>query len=158
MKNTILSALLIGACSLLGTVATAQTKSDEAALRAMLKEAYDAFTAKDATRFAAIFTEDATFIPPPGYYMKGKSAIEAAHVELFKMPMTINKTEILTSDIRFLSPNVAVLTWAEYQESEINGQAQKGQTQGSATVVRQNGKWLTAACQMTPVMPATAGN
>lgn len=152
MKTTIFSTLLFCAFTLFSAAVNAQTKADEAALNALLKEAYDAFAAKDANRFGAIFTEDATFIPPPGYYTKGKAAIIASHVELFKMDFTVEKTEIRSSNIRFLSPDVALATWTEYQEGTWNGQAQKGETFGSVVAVRQNGKWLTATCQMTPVM------
>ena len=152
MKTTLFSTLLFCAFNLFSAAVSAQTKADETALNALLKEAYAAFEAKDAHRFAAIFTDDASFIPPPGYYTKGKAAIEASHAELFKMDIKVLKTEIRSSDMRFLSPDVALYTWTEYQETEWNGQLQKGETVGSVMAVRQNGKWLTATCQLTPVM------
>ncbi len=68
------------------------------------------------------------------------------------MDIKVLKTEIRSSNIRFLSPDVALCTWTEYQETAWNGQLQKGETVGSVTAVRQNGKWLTATCQLTPVM------
>ena len=135
--------------------ANAQSKTDEATIKALVKEAYDGFSTKNAARFAAVFTEDADFTPPTGQALKGRTAIEAAHVQMFKtMDFKVQKTEFRTIDVRFLTPDIALCTWTEYQEAEWAGQPQKGDTIGACTAVRQNGQWRAAAVQLTPVMPS----
>ncbi len=138
------------------------TQADEAALNALGKEAYAAFEARDAARFAACYTEDVDFISPYGQVIKGRKAVEQTHADLFKAwaNMPKSKVELGKINVRFLSPDVAVCQWSNKVITELNGKTRTEELSYINACQRQDGKWLVSAMSLTPVkaLPGLAGN
>jgi uncharacterized protein (TIGR02246 family) len=131
------------------------TKSDELAINALGKEAYAAFAAHDAARFAACYTEDVDLISPYGMHMKGRKAVEQVHAELFKAfsNMPPSEVEVSNMDIRFITPDVAICKWSHKEISDTGGNKVTEETTCVNACQRVNGKWLVAAMSLTPVKP-----
>ncbi len=137
-------------------------KADELAIKALGNEAYAAFAAHDAARFAACYTEDTDLIGPFGTAAKGRKAVEQVHAELFKAlaNMPPSKVEVADMDIRFITHDVAICKWSHKETGEMNGKPVEQETTCVNACQRVNGKWLVAAMSLTPVqpMPTMAGN
>jgi uncharacterized protein (TIGR02246 family) len=137
-------------------------KADEMTINALGKEAYAAFTARDAARFAACYTEDVDLISPFGMHIKGRKAVEQVHAELFKAwaNMPPSKVEVNDMSMRFISPDVAICQWSQKETGEMDGKPITQETTLVNACQRVNGKWLVAAMSMTPVksVPSMAGN
>lgn len=130
-------------------------QADLNAIKALGNEAYAAFGARDAARFAACYTEDVKFVDPFGNIIKGRAAFEQAHAELFKTMANLpeGKVEIAGMDIHFVNPDVAICQWTHKQTMTINGKAMTEETSLMNTCLRVDGKWLVAAMSLTPVRP-----
>jgi len=130
-------------------------KADELAIKALGNEAYAAFAAHDAARFAACYTEDTDLISPFGTAVKGRKAVEQVHAELFKAlaNMPPSKVEVADMDIRFITQDVAICKWSHKETDEMNGKPVVQETTCVNACQRVNGKWLVAAMSLTPVKP-----
>ncbi|MBI5917161.1 MAG: SgcJ/EcaC family oxidoreductase [Bacteroidetes bacterium] len=137
-------------------------QADIAAIKALGNEAYAAFEARDAARFAACYTEDVDFISPFGMAIKGRKAVEQVHAELFKAwaNMPESKVEIGKMNIRFITPDVAVCQWGHKETMTMNGNPVTEESTFVNACQKVDGKWLVAALSLTPVrpMPQMAGN
>lgn len=129
-------------------------QADIAAIRALGKEAYAAFGARDAARFAACYAEDVDFVSPYGMHIKGRKAVEQVHAELFKSWANMPKEKIEVGDpsIRFLSPEVAVCQWSHKETVEIDGKMTEQEATFLDVCQKVDGKWLVTGFSITPVM------
>jgi uncharacterized protein (TIGR02246 family) len=90
--------------------ARAGQTEDEAAVRALAVNFVNAFIQKDAERRASLFTEDGSFVTPPGDFLRGRAAMvnefgpEAQHA-------VNGKTQAAFSNFRydFITPDVVVV-------------------------------------------------
>ncbi len=130
-------------------------QADIAAINALGKEAYAAFGARDAARFAACYAEDVDFVSPYGMHIKGRKAVEQVHAELFKSwaNMPKEKIEVGNPNIRFLSPDVAVCQWPQKETVELEGKVTVQEATFFDVCQKVDGKWLVAGFAITPVMP-----
>ncbi|MEK7253107.1 MAG: nuclear transport factor 2 family protein [Bacteroidota bacterium] len=130
-------------------------EADQAAINALGKEAYAAFEARDAARFAAIYAEDVDFISPYGMVLKGRKAVELAHAELFKAWTNMPKSQIEIGELnlRFLSPDVAVSQWSQKETMMMDGKPMTHEASFISVCQRVDGKWLVSAFSITPVTP-----
>ncbi len=130
-------------------------QADIATIKALGKEAYAAFEARDAARFAAVYAEDVDFVTPYGYHLKGRKAVEQAHVELFKAwaNMPKSKLEIGDPNIRFLTPDIAVCQWSHKQMINMEGKTVKEEATFLDVCQRVDGKWLVTGFSITPIQP-----
>lgn len=146
-----LAALLL--LTVLCTPLFAQT-ADEKAIYAVLEEGSAAFEARDADRFAAIFTEKADFIPPVGHLIHGREAIRQGHIELFKnfpKPSGTATNEYVDRQIRMLTPDLALLTVQDKVTDKNGDQVFSQKTSISALLRRSEGKWLAELVTLTPL-------
>lgn len=128
-------------------------QADMAAINALGKEAYAAFEARDAARFAAVYTEDVDFVTPYGQHLSGRKAVEQAHVELFKAWTNMPKSQIEVSapNIRFLTPDLAVCQWGHKESMLMDGKTVNEEATFMDVCQRVDGKWLVAGFSITPV-------
>ncbi len=146
-----LAALLL--LTALCTNLSAQT-ADEKAIYAALEAGAAAFEARDADRFAAIFTEQADFIPPVGHLVHGKEAIRQGHIELFKhypKPSATAKEGNIERHIRMLTPDLALLTVRNRVTDKEGDQVVTQQTAISALLRRSGDQWLAELVTLTPL-------
>ena len=133
-------------------------QADIAAVKALGNEAYAAFAARDAARFAACYTEDVDMVNPFGILIKGRKAVEQVHAELFKAwaKMPPSKVEVADMSIRFVTPDVAICQWSHKETGEMSGKPFVHETTCVNACQRVNGKWLVATMSLTPVQPVPA--
>jgi hypothetical protein len=79
MKTTLILAVLLFA-----TMAGAQGKSDEAAIRSILQEEVTAWNKGDAQAYSQHFASDGTFTNIRGMFFTGHQAFLNRHEEIFK--------------------------------------------------------------------------
>jgi uncharacterized protein (TIGR02246 family) len=127
------------------------TAQDQAAIAALPARVVEAWAAHDADAFAGVFTEGGSMILP-GQYRKGRDEIRTFMAGAFAGPYNGTRVTGTPVDLRFLGSDVAVLLTQ-------GGVLAAGETEVSAAsairatwlAVRENGEWLLAAYQNTPV-------
>ncbi|QIZ00919.1 SgcJ/EcaC family oxidoreductase [Streptomyces sp. S1D4-11] len=129
-----------------------QTRAaDETAIRNVLKGVYEAWNASDADAFVADYTEDASAILP-GSYRKSREEIRESMKAGFSTFLKGSTTTDKVLNIRFLNDDAAVVvseTGILFPgETEVPGDRL---VVASWVLARQDGKWLLAAYQNSPL-------
>jgi uncharacterized protein (TIGR02246 family) len=104
MKTTLRLAMLLFA-----TMAGAQGKSDEAAIRSILQEEVTAWNKGDAQAYSQHFAADGTFTNIRGMFFTGHQAFLDRHEEIFKGMFrgTVVRQDVVS--LRFVRSDVAVV-------------------------------------------------
>lgn len=115
-----------------------------------------AWTAKDASAYAAAYAEDLQAISPLGTLLTGRDAFRAQHVFLFNGPFVGSTQTIEVRDIQFLTGTIAIV----YQDVSLTGYAflppglpsSGGVVRNRVTwvVEKRGGRWEIVFQQMTP--------
>jgi uncharacterized protein (TIGR02246 family) len=133
---------------------TRPDRNAETAIRTLLAATETAWAAGDGTAYAACFTTDATYTTYIGTVYHGADEIGRAHQALFDKFLKGTRMTSRIEELRFLTPDVAVLTTRGHVgkpgrtgKAENPGDFDKVQTY---TVVREpDGHWRIAAFQNT---------
>ena len=133
---------------------TTNHSADEAAVRALYQQLMDGWNQGSGDAFAAVFTEDGDLIGFDGTHFKGRQEIAPFHQRLFDKWLKGSRLVGQVKDVRFLSPDVALL-------HAVGGTIMRGKTRHSPerdsiqtlVATRQNGEWRLAAFQNTRVRP-----
>ena len=128
--------------------------ADEAAVRDLYQELMDGWNRGSGDAFAAAFTDDGDLVAFDGTHFKGREEIAPFHRELFERWMKGTRLVGEVKDVRFLSPDVALM-------HAIGGTVMRGKSEPSPerdsiqtlVAVRQDDKWRLAAFQNTRVRP-----
>jgi len=115
-----------------------------------------AWTAKDASAYAAAYAEDLQAISPLGSLLTGRDAFRAQHVFLFNGPFVGSTQTIEVRDIQFLTGTIAIV----HQDVTLTGYAflppglpaSGGVVRNRVTwvVEKRGGRWEIVFQQMTP--------
>jgi uncharacterized protein (TIGR02246 family) len=132
--------------------AAANHSAAEAAVRALYQELMDGWNQGTGDAFAAVFTEDGNLVAFDGTRFKGREEIAPFHQELFDRWMKGTRLVGEVEDVRFLSPDVALM-------HAVGSTVMRGKTEPSPerdsiqtlVAVRQDGEWRLAAFQNTRV-------
>ncbi len=145
--------ILFSALFVAGIVsAHAQTKSDETAIKAMLKDCFQAFAEGDNERGFSYYADNAWEISPDGSLAMGKQTIRAGYDAFMKMIEGKPKFTFNNVEVRFIKSDVAIVAMDYEADIKINGQQIGGKSKGLGVVQKVNGKWLLEADAATPVM------
>jgi uncharacterized protein (TIGR02246 family) len=135
-----------------------QLRSGTAAIMDIVDEAMAAWSAKDASAYAAIYSADVVWIGPFGTVLSGRAAVEATHVFLFNGPFAGSTQTINVTGINFLTGTIALV----YHDVALTGYAflppglpaQNGVVNVRATwvVTKRGGSWEIISQQMTPIL------
>ncbi|WP_199431971.1 SgcJ/EcaC family oxidoreductase [Qaidamihabitans albus] len=115
----------------------------------------------DVGRFVALHTADAIIVNIAGVRVLGRDAIEQAMSRALASPLAkvLTRTEI--EDIRFVGPEVAIVSCVKHVSDQRDTSAKEEQgeslpTRGSLgyVVVREQDAWRIASAQTTPVRAA----
>lgn len=88
-------------------------------------------------------------------HIKGHSAIAKGHQQIFDAIYKDSRDAVTIKQMRFLSPDVAVVHSESNLTFKINGEERKGNGTITLVMTKENGKWEIAACQNTAIqMPA----
>ena len=163
MKNILFHSLLTLALGFFAATLAAQstgTTKDEAMFKAYLKEVYDAYEKSDAQSMFSYYTENAAEIGPDGSLTAGKKALQESWATFEKiMDAKPTFTYSLTS-YRYITPDVALITWDSDADIKIGGQQVGGKATAMAVLRKEKGRWLIEFDSLTPVMaaPPATGN
>ncbi|MBL7782793.1 MAG: nuclear transport factor 2 family protein [Saprospiraceae bacterium] len=152
MKNTFFHLLACCALALFTQTSYAQTAKDEADLKVYWKNIWEAYQAGNTEAMWAAYTEDAEEITPDGNLTQGKKALREGWEAFMKMVDAPPTFTYESPSVRFLTPDVAILTWDSSADIKIHGQQIGGKTKGMAVVHRIEGHWRIEFDSMTPVM------
>ena len=115
-----------------------------------------AWTAKDATAYAAAYAEDLQAVSPRGDLILGRDTFRAQHVFLFSGPFAGSTQTIEVRDVQFLTGTIAIV----HQDVSLTGYAflppglpSSGgvvRTRVTWVVQKRGGVWEIVFQQMTP--------
>jgi uncharacterized protein (TIGR02246 family) len=138
-----------------------QSPSQSEAVADLVAAETAAWTAKDATAYAAGYSEDAVHIGPTGIILNSREAIRAQHAFLFSGPfagstqtITVTRVQFLTGTIAIVDQSVALTGYAF-----LPGVLRPTEPGVVRTIVRwviekRGGTWEIVAHQMTAIPPA----
>jgi uncharacterized protein (TIGR02246 family) len=161
MKRLLLIPLLV-----LGTLAHAQTKTDEAQIKNIIDEfmIYDAKTKTyDFSKLLARSTEDASWVNIVGMHWSGRETLSVAWDRMFNQRKMFSDVKFgrKSATIRFVTPDVAVANVVShvgefYPPDGVNrgnNVVPAADEIGTMVFVKKGGKWLFTAGQNTLVDP-----
>jgi len=130
---------------------TANRVADEEAVRELLfREMMEGWNRGSGEDFAAVFTEDGDLVAFDGTHFEGRAQIAPFHQELFDKWMKGTRLVGRVKDVRFLSPNVALMH--AVGSAIMRGKSVPSPERDSIQTLvatRQNGEWRLAAFQNT---------
>ena len=132
--------------------------ADEQAIQGILQQMDAAWNRYDSVSFAAVFAEDANFIHIFGGQLDGRTAIEAAHRNIFETIYKGSLASFVLRSIRFLRPDIAVVFARAHVKFKEGNEAREIETRPTLIVVKEQDKWQIVAFQNTKVseVPAAA--
>jgi uncharacterized protein (TIGR02246 family) len=128
--------------------------ADEAAVRDLYQKLMDGWNRSSGDAFAAAFTEDGDLVAFDGTHFEGREEIAPFHQELFDRWMKGTRLVGEVKDVRFLSPDVALMH--AVGSTVMRGKSEPSPERDSIqtlVAVRQDDKWRLAAFQNTRVRP-----
>src|SRR5918994_4969308 len=134
--------------------AAANHSAEEAAVRALYQQLMAGWNQGSGDAFAAVFTEDGDLIGFDGTHFKGRQEIAPFHQRLFDKWLKGSRLVGEVKDVRFLSPDVALMhavgSTVMRGKSEASPERDSIQT---LVAVREEGgeEWRLAAFQNTRV-------
>lgn len=109
-----MKAIAIVVVLLAGTVAAAQSKPDEDAIRSILSDEITTWNQGDTDGYSKHFATDGTFTNVPGMFFSGHQAFRDRHEVIFKGLFRGTKLQLRVVSLRFLTPDVAVCETLEW--------------------------------------------
>jgi uncharacterized protein (TIGR02246 family) len=131
-------------------IPSAQSPTDDAAIRGVVQRYVDAREARDPEAVAALFTPDADQLVSSGEWRRGRDVLVKG--ALSSSARTTGTRTIVVETIRMIGPDVAIAD-GRY---EISG-AETRRMWSTFVFVRQQGRWrISAIRNMLPAPPAAA--
>ena len=130
--------------------------SDEKTLHEMVYHLEAAWNAADGQSFAEAFAEDADFIHILGGYYTGRAAIEAGQRMIFGTIYKGSTVRYSVEKIRFLRPDVAVVSLRQYLQFHEEGATSDLEARPTIIADKRDGKWQIAQLQNTRITEARA--
>lgn len=132
--------------------------ADPQVIQGIVQHLEDAWNRYDSAGFAAVFAEDATFIHIFGGQLDGRTAIEAAHRNIFETIYRGSHASFVLRSMRFLRPDVVVVFTRAQVKFKEGDKAREIETRPTLVVVKEQDKWQIVAFQNTKVseVPAAA--
>lgn len=115
----------------------------------------EAWNRHDMDALAALFGERADFVNVIGLHWRGRAEIRRAHAELHATRMKDSRLAILSSSVRLLRPEVALVhaTWELAGDTGIEGKPEPPRRGVlSFVAAREAGGWVVEAAQNTDLL------
>lgn len=156
MKNTFLFSLIL----LLSSFSTLRAQSAaEAELLKGWDEIWKAYSSNDMTKVWAFYAENATEIYPDGSMAAGVATIKAGYEQFSAMLEGTPSWKMDKPVVRFITPDVALLTSNIVTDMKLKGGQQIGGKGTFAVIVHKvKGKWLIEFDSQTPVINMAENN
>ncbi|ANR91883.1 SgcJ/EcaC family oxidoreductase [Mycobacterium avium] len=124
-------------------------RSDEDAIRALIDRQEKAWAAGDPEGYASVFTMDADYVTFLGSHHKGRKAIAASYVPLFRKLLRNTRLEVDVTQVRFLTPDVALIHARAAVVKTPRQRNRRNARVNTSVAVRTDNRWLLAASQNT---------
>jgi uncharacterized protein (TIGR02246 family) len=128
--------------------------AEEATVRDLYQKLMNGWNQGSGEAFAAVFTEDGDLVAFDGTHFKGREEIAPFHQELFDRWMKGTRLVGRVEDVRFLSPDVALIH--AVGSTVMRGKSEPSPERDSIqtlVAVRQGEEWRLAAFQNTRIRP-----
>lgn len=156
MKNILFSILTLFSMNLFLQTSAAQSgapKTDEAAVLKMWDEVWQAYESGNEEKMWAAYTDNACEIYPDGSMVCTKKAMREGYEAFKNMLEGKPSWSYTTPTVRFIEPNVALLTADVTSDIKLKGGQQiGGKSKFMALVHKTNGQWLIEFDSQTPVV------
>ena len=129
---------------------SAQTRSDEEAVRKLPQAFVDAWNKHDGHELAKIMADDVDFVTVGATWIHGRPDFEKYHTRLLSGRFRESMTTPLQIAVRFLRPDIAVAHWSWTIVGDKNPDGTvRERRYGMMTIVaeKRNGAWLVVASQ-----------
>ena len=129
--------------------------AEEAAVRGLCQQLIDGWNRGSGADFAAAFTEDGDLVAFDGTRFKGREEIAPFHQQLFDKWMKGTRLVGQIQDVRFLSPNVALVhaVGSTIMKGKREPSPERDSIQTLVATRQEDGDWRLAAFQNTRVRP-----
>ena len=142
----------------------AQTRDDEASIRAIVQSETDAWNRGDAEGFGAHYAEDGSFTNVIGQQLYGRKAFVAQHAGIFSTIYKGSHNSLVIGKIKFLRPDVAVvdidgvLTGATRLPPGLKADGDGGlHVKLQEVMTKEKGTWWISAFHNVAVYPLPPG-
>ncbi len=154
MKKHLLSAFALLFAIGFAVKLQAQSAADEAALRKMWNDVWQAYESGDEAKMWSFYSATACEIYPDGSMICGKENIRAGY-ETFKTMLEGTPSWSMSQpELRFVEPSVALVTADVTADIKLKGGQQiGGKSKFMVLVHKVNGQWLIEFDSQTPVIP-----
>ena len=129
------------------------TAADEGAIRLIEDRFNAAWNRHHPTDMAESLVDDAQFVTVNGVWTKSRADFQRLMEQLHGGPFKTSQRETFESDIRFLSPEIAIVVSQFRISNDVTeqGQAITREGVGIRVVHKRHGNWQTVAVQNTDV-------
>ncbi len=157
LRNLVAVLVIAGGAAMLNACAPS-TEADEAAIREANKKWLEAIVAKDAKTVAALYAEDAQFLPPNAPKAVGREAIEKSWTGMFGIPgvaLTFETEKFVFAKSADLAVDIGTYKFTA-------GEGAAAQTEAGKSVItwtKRDGKWYVLTDMFSsdqPPAPAPA--
>jgi len=139
-----LCCLLLAASS---SASFSQPSADEDAVHKAVDQIVDAIDRNDADAFDRLSTVDYTFVNPAGKVWNKKQYLELIRSGTLKVESYTRDEESIR-----LYGNTAVVIYRSMPKGTFKGQELSNERRVTTILVKQEGRWLTAGRQSTPIV------
>ena len=126
---------------------------DEAAIRENVKSMETGWNTKSGATFAKPFAEDADYVIINGMHIRGKTAIDKGHQQIFDTIYKNSALALTVKQVRFLRPDVALVHVAAKNKVGQGADAREWDAYISMLMLKDAGGWKIASFQNTQVQP-----
>jgi uncharacterized protein (TIGR02246 family) len=129
--------------------------TDEAAVRGLFQQLIAGWNRGSGAEFAAAFTKDGDLVAFDGTRFKGREEIAPFHQQLFDKWMKGTRLVGQVQDVRFLSPDVALVhaVGSTIMKAKHEPSPERDSIQTLVATRQEDGEWRLAAFQNTRVRP-----
>lgn len=121
-------------------------KNDEQVLKNLIRTVSDTWNIGDGKAYGTCFTEDCDYVTFNGQHLKGRGNVAEVHQELFDGVLKGSEMHHDVKDIRFITPDTAIVHVLGAIQLRWQKRAPKGRESINTNVaIKRDGEWKITA-------------